>query len=259
VGDPAPGLGWLRGQLHGWVHHLREHVERSRPVRVENLSRRGACLGDVAELQLPRVHGTSDLAVCLVGVNDVLSRDFCSEAFAARYREVVGRLREVAPVLVVGTIHDFIRPLPIAPRRKLLIRDRIASVNEVVRSVAAEPRTLLVDMEAHQEEITRPVLSIDRLHPNRAGHRELAHRIATLLEAGGVLEPGGPAAAVIDGSRLARLAGHGQHLAWLALHSVRPLAVEAVRRLARRPGDSSRRSGPGPPLDWRDPSRGPTG
>jgi lysophospholipase L1-like esterase len=263
VGDPAPGLGWLRGQLHGWVHHLREHVERSRPVQIENLARRGARLRDVAELQLPWVHGTYDAAVCLVGVNDVLSRDFRGEAFASGYREVMGRLREVAPVVVVGTLHDFIGPLPIAPARKRLIRDRISMVNEVVHSVAAEPEALLLDMEAHQEEITRPVLTIDRLHPNRTGHRRLAHRMVALLEVGGVLESGGPAAAPIDGSRLARLANHAQHLAWLTLHSVRPFAVEAVRRLARRPGDSPRRSQPGPPGgsrdDVRDASRGPTG
>lgn len=234
VGDPAPSLGWLSGRLHGWVYHLEQHIGRSRAVETLNLARRGATLRDVADLQLPRIGDAYHAAICLVGVNDALSPGFAGRGFAGRYRVVIGRLREVAPVVVVGTIHDITRPLPIPAGRKDVIRRRIAAVNAVVREVAEDPGTLLADFESHQDEITRPLLSIDRLHPNRDGHRQLAHRMVALMEANGVLEPGAPPAPRGSGSRVARLTGNARHIAWITLHSAGPLAVEAARRAARR-------------------------
>lgn len=256
VGDPAPG-SWGR-RLHGWVHHL-VGLGADRGVLVEPLllARRGAHVGHVAALQLPAVpdRGT-DVAVLLVGFNDVLHRDLDTGRFVRLYDQVSAQLAQRAQLLVVGTLHDLTRTLPLPPGLARAVRGNIAVVNEAVRAVAVRHDAAVLDLAALQHRVGAATISIDLLHPSRSGHQQIAAVMAEQLADRGLLPASGrpvltdsaagattsgtgaagwPGAAGAD--RSARLVAEGRHLLWLVRDGGPWFARELYgrRRPDRRP------------------------
>lgn len=233
VGDPAPGS---RGRLlHGWVHHLRELAAGvGVDLQPVVLARRGAHVGHVVFHQLAEVpEGHYDVAVLLVGFNDVVHRELDVARFARGHEVAAAELAVRAPVFVLGTLHDLTRTLPLPSGLRAVVRRNIADVNTAVRATAARSGALLLDLEALQGRVGRSTISVDLLHPTRSGHQQIAAEVARLLAGAGVLPPAGP----VEPGRepvSARVAAEGRHLLWLLRDGGPWLVGDLWRRTAAR-------------------------
>lgn len=248
VGDPD------RAGLRGWVHYLTG--ERTGLELEANLARSGATVAAVRRHQLDRAVALApDVVTCVVGVNDVITRRFDAAAFARDYDVVVGALARAAGTGVLTmTLHDVAAFLPLPRGRREELRRRIARANEVVEEVSARHGTWVLDARAVAGARWSGMLSVDRLHPNRRGHRYIAAIALDLLRARGVcpVEPGAevalaeaasaagaleagatPTVAVPEADPpMRRIAAEARHLWWLGRHLATPL-LRAGKRPSR--------------------------
>jgi lysophospholipase L1-like esterase len=223
VGDPG------RDGLQGWVHHLADEAGLQ---LVANLARAGARVADVRRHQLERaVAAAPDVVTCAIGVNDVLRPGFDATAFAADYDHVLGTLAGAATRGVLTmTLHDVAASLPLPAGVRARLRERTGEANAVIEEVASRHGAWVLDAQTAPALRAAGMLSIDRLHPNRRGHRFIASAAMDVLRENGAL-PAGPRAATPAADPLSvRLAAAGRHLLWVARH------IAAMRpRAPRRP------------------------
>lgn len=185
VGDPAGGIPGLRGQLRGWVARLADAcAQAGRPLDVTNVAVRGADVARVRSTQLGRgLSNRPDASVCFIGVNDMFRPGFDPAVFADDYGVVVSGLAGATPgPVVVMTLHDVVRGLPLPGRTRQRVRHRVAAANAVIRDVATRTGAVLIDAGRFSDELSAGgLLSIDRLHPNAAGHQRIAAEVLDVL------------------------------------------------------------------------------
>jgi hypothetical protein len=130
------------------------------------------------------------------------------------------------------TLHDVAAGLPL-PRDKLVaLRRRIEQANMVIERVSERYGTWVIDARAATPMKKAGMLSIDRLHPNRRGHRYMAAFALDVLREHGVA-PDGPRAVMPPADPMARrIAAEARHLLWLGRHIALPV-VKAKLRPAR--------------------------
>lgn len=181
VGDSmAAGLGAQRPKATLGARLAKELGDAlRRPVRLVSVAEVGAETWMVAERQLARLTPADrpDLAVVIVGVNDVTHRIPVADSAAALAR-VVGELRDRGAAVVVGTCPDLaaVRPVP-QPLRTI---GSLAS-----RQLAAAQARVAHDAGAHVVKLGSVVsplfkrdpermFSVDRFHPSELGYRQAA-------------------------------------------------------------------------------------
>jgi lysophospholipase L1-like esterase len=209
VGDPQ------RGGLQGWVHHL---TAQPGLELVANLARTGSTVSDVLRFQLaPAVALEPDLVTCVIGVNDVLRRNFDADAFARRYEHVMRALSTAASRGVLTmTLHDVAEGLPLRRAAAERLRRRIAEANAVIERVCADHEVWVLDMRTAPAPRSLGMLSLDRLHPNRRGHRFIADSALDVLREYGVVPTGPRAVPAVPDPLAMRLAAGLRHLLWVA-------------------------------------------
>lgn len=226
VGDPS------RHGLRGWIHYL--SAESDELTLAANLARSGATVAQVRNRQLVRALALNpDLATCAIGVNDVLAGGFDAGRFEEDYDHVVAALAGTATVGVLTmTLHDFTAGLPL-PRAKCAgLRLRIEAANAVIERMSARHGAWVIDARKAEALDKSGMLSMDRLHPNRRGHRYIAAFAQDVLRVQGVLPPAAVGAALPDAdSVLSRVVAEARHAAWLGRHICRTAA-----RSWQRPG-----------------------
>lgn len=231
VGDPD------KGRLLGWIYHLTSDPEIATGLNlVANLALTGAKVADVRRDQLARgLAMESDLFICVIGVNDVISGSFRRTEFEADYDHVIGQLSHAAHRGVLTmTLHDIGAGIPFTERKLAGLRDRIDQANEVIEQVSERYGAWLLEARDALPLRGSGMLSIDRLHPNRRGHRYIASMAAGELYARGVV-PQPPRVAIPPALPiLARGVGATRHGFWLGQHLTEPLVrrlgLTAVRR-----------------------------
>ncbi|QHZ00181.1 GDSL-like Lipase/Acylhydrolase [Streptomyces sp. S4.7] len=252
VGDPYRG-----GTLRGWIHYLTtEPVRRPddiaepapEPALVANLARSGATVATLRGDQLERaVALTPAYITCVIGVNDVIAGRFDIARFEEDYAHVLAELSAAATVGVLTmTLHDVAAALPVPRAKRAELRRRTAEANEVIERVSRRHGAWMIDARAAARADRAGIVCVDRLHPNRRGHRYLAALAGDVLRARGGAVPG-PGTALPDADPLReRIASGARHTLWVVRHFVRPL----VRTLftARRAG---RVRASAPPADRR--------
>ena len=119
LGDSlTEGVGDPHGRrLRGWIHHL---TQPPAPWRLSaNLARTGARTADVRRDRLAAAVALAPaVATRVVGVDDVLDRQFDVERSAVEYEVLAGGLRGAAHIGVLAmTLHDLSAgaPSPAAP------------------------------------------------------------------------------------------------------------------------------------------------
>lgn len=167
------------------------------PVRLTNEAVIGAESGDLERQlanALDRLDRTPELAIILVGANDVTHR--IDRSTAVRHLEgVVRRLRGTGAEVVVGTCPDLgtVQPIP-HPLKALLRRwSRDLAAAQTVAVVEAGGRTVsLGDLLGPEFETSPAVLfSKDQFHPSPAGYaRVAAVLLPTVCAALGIWTPG---------------------------------------------------------------------
>ncbi|MFE5668758.1 SGNH/GDSL hydrolase family protein [Streptomyces niveus] len=221
VGDPYRG-----GALRGWIHYLTaEPVGRPGLELVANLARSGATVAALRRDQLDRAVALAPAYItCVIGVNDVIPGRFDVARFEDDYAHVVAALSGAAGVGVLTmTLHDVGAALPLPRARRARLRRRIAEANEVIERVSRRNGAWLIDARVAVRPDGAGIVCVDRLHPNRRGHRYLAALAGDLLRAGGAAP--GAATALPDADPLRdRITSGARHALWVGGHLVRPLA-----------------------------------
>lgn len=234
IGDPAPGWAGMRGDLQGWVYHLSELLAGTGvPNTVTNFAWRGAVVADVEAHQLSRaVALRPDVALCFIGVNNAIRPGFDAGSFASSYEHVIRDLTAASTTVVTTTVRDVARTLPLPPVARRRVRANEQAANRVIRSTVAATGALLLDAEAADDPVRRGMVSADRLHPNRLGHRFIAQRVATLLRDAGAVPSLAPLPPLETrpAPLAARVVEDGRHLAWLGVHGLAPLLRRKTMR-----------------------------
>jgi hypothetical protein len=179
VGDSAAGGGW-----RGWAAILAEGLATRHHVMYANLAVMGATAKSVREGQIPEaVRMRPHLASLIVGINDTMR----STWDAGRVRDDVfacmAALTGSGAVVMSVRFHDHgaVFGLPRILRRPLW--RRIEVVNEAYDDAHRVFGGLRIDLATESVVYQRQFWSVDRLHPGELGHRHLAHRFATGLQA----------------------------------------------------------------------------
>jgi lysophospholipase L1-like esterase len=237
VGDPG------RDGLRGWIHYMA--AESAGLTLVANLARSGATVSGLRRHQLDRAVALApDVVTCTIGVNDVIAPRFDVESFERDYDHVIGTLTEAAGMGVLTmTLHDIAAGLPLPRGKRAELRRRVAQANDVIERVSERYDTWVIDARVATPMGTAGMLSVDRLHPNRRGHRYIAAFALDVLRAHGVA-PAGPRAVIPEADSLVqRIVAEARHVLWIGRYIVVPV-IEAWFGPARRPQQPRRRVRP---------------
>lgn len=148
-----------------------------RPVRLVNVAVVGAKSRDLPE-QLNRVEPERpDVALIMIGANDVTNRIRPSES-VRHLAEAVSRLRAIGCEVVVGTCPDLGTVKPIVQPLRLLARrwSRQLAAAQTIVTVEAGGRTVSLGDILGPEFAARPseMFSSDRFHPSAEGYAAAA-------------------------------------------------------------------------------------
>jgi lysophospholipase L1-like esterase len=192
-----------------------------RPVRLVRLAVSGAVSADLREQVDKALMEQPDVAVIMIGANDVTTRTRPSVA-VRQLSDAVSRLVETGCEVVVGTCPDLGTIRPIGVPLRLLARrwSRQMAAAQTIAVVAAGGRTVsLGDVLGPTFASDRSMFSVDEFHPSAAGYAAAAAvLLRSVADAIGVW----PAAA-------------DRGLLGLRRDTVRPVA-QAAARAASRPG-----------------------
>lgn len=173
----AIGTGYV-----GYVNALLDATYPERHIRVVNMGTSGHTVKDLdARWQKDVVAQNPDWLSIMIGINDVWRQFDCPlqteiHVTLEVYRETLHRLvRETKP-LVKGLV--LMTPYYMEPNRMDPMRARMDEYGAVVRQIAEQEKTLLVDTQAVFDDFFKSYhpnhVAWDRVHPNHVGHMLLA-------------------------------------------------------------------------------------
>ena len=168
---------------------IAERVARAidRPVEVRGFGVSGARTATVLRDQLPRVNGSFDAIVLVVGSNDATHATFWP-AFRSDVEAMLGRAAQAAPVVVLaGTPRFHANEIIPEPLRTMVDRYSGLLRGEQVAAVEAVPGTWFVDLatEASPRFLGVPeATSPDGFHPSPIGYGFWADALAPAVVAG---------------------------------------------------------------------------
>lgn len=179
VGDSsAAGLGvHVPGETPGALLAAGLAAAAQRPVRLVNVARSGAQSSDLDRQVSLALAARPDLAVLMVGANDVTHRVRPSTSVRLLV-EAVRRLRAAGVEVVVGTCPDLGTIEPIAQPLRTVARawSRQLAAAQTIAVVEAGGRTVSLGDILGPEFAAAPrhMFGPDRFHPSAAGYRAAA-------------------------------------------------------------------------------------
>jgi lysophospholipase L1-like esterase len=181
LGDSfTEGLDDLRddGTPRGWADRVAERLARDVPnFRYANLAVRGKLLDQVVADQVPVAEQLRpDLITFSAGGNDIIRPRCDPDSVAERCDAALGRLVATGADVVVFAGFDT-RKVPVLST----IRGRIATFNELLRTVADARGCRIVDLWAMAPLSDPRSWGRDRLHLTPDGHRRVALRTLEVL------------------------------------------------------------------------------
>ena len=193
LGDSATfGLGdrCADGSPRGWIRLLADAIAETHHVSLCNLAVSGAIIPHVRGSQLiPGVQHRPHIASLVVGMNDLLRSDWDRERARDDLNACGAVLASSGAVLLTPRFHDHGAILGLPRWLQRPLRRRIDELNQIYDEVDERFGTLRLDLAetplAHQ----RAFWALDRMHPSELGHRYLAHQVAELLNAEGLIFP----------------------------------------------------------------------
>lgn len=175
VGDPDPARPH---GVRGWADRVAEAIGAQRPgFGYANLAVRGRKLSAVLAEQVgPAVALRPELVTLYAGGKDLLRPSVDIDRILEPYADAVARLRGAGAHVLVFTGFD-LGWAPVFGR----LRGRVATYNELVREIADDTGSTLVDYWRMREYRDPRMWDVDRLHMSSAGHRHMAARVLDLL------------------------------------------------------------------------------
>jgi len=189
LGDSATyGLGdRVGGEFRGWARLLADAIGETHHVSFCNLAKPGATVHDVRRDQLAdALDHQPVIASLVVGLNDVMRSTWDPERIRGELLECAAALASSGALLLTVRFHDHAAVLGLPRLLARPMARRIAVLNEIYDEVHERYGVIRVDLSVDQMTGHREFWSADRLHPSELGHRHLARRAATLLNAEGL-------------------------------------------------------------------------
>ncbi|MFD0688018.1 SGNH/GDSL hydrolase family protein [Actinomadura fibrosa] len=173
TGDPTPGY---RDQ--GWSDRVADVLRRVRPeLEYLNVSEIGATTAQTLQNQASRmVDFAPDLLHLPCGANDIVRRrpDFGEiERTLRRMYDVAAETGALLTTFTLGRAYV----VPVFPDWT----ERIVTLNEIVRGLAAEYDALVVDMWDHPINDRDDLVSADRIHFSTSGQAVMAAEVVKKL------------------------------------------------------------------------------
>lgn len=235
------------GHWIGWADRFAAHLatHQAEPLEYANLAVSGYRMNDIARTQLQvALDADPDLMTIVGGVNDVIGLrpdfDRIESDLAWMFSSATARGIEV----LTFTNPDLARANPVAA----VVRERLLTLNGIIRRLAREYGVLFIDFE-HIPMASDPRLwGEDRLHVNTIGHIRIAAALAWLIGVPGFdrswattldAQPGEMPEDATDSPN----AGARSHLNW-ALKHFGPWVVSGIRGNSYRTGTECKRPVP---------------
>ncbi|NBY51352.1 MAG: SGNH/GDSL hydrolase family protein [Actinobacteria bacterium] len=157
----------------GWTYRLAEAIEA--PLTYLNLARPGAKSTELVEFQLPlAAQFKPDVAVVVVGGNDMLRNNFCPHRLKTNMVEILSRLHELGAQVITLQLHDPSKILKLPKPLESALMKRVDSVNRVYEELSES--FPLISLKAREIDGVneRKNWHVDMLHPGPQGHQLLA-------------------------------------------------------------------------------------
>ncbi|MGO4257650.1 SGNH/GDSL hydrolase family protein [Marmoricola sp. RAF53] len=197
--------------VRGWADRFaRLLAETTSPdLTYANLAVRGCRARHVREVQLPAALALEpDLAVVVVGMNDVLRHDFDLDATVEHVEATIAALTGTGCRVLTMTFPDVAMMLPVMR----WLRPREAELNARLVALAARYDVDVLDLFSLELAADPAMWSHDRIHGSVLGHTRIAAAMAELLDL-----PGSDHSwADVDGVRASRLTVVRRDAWWLA-------------------------------------------
>ncbi|MEV6975063.1 SGNH/GDSL hydrolase family protein [Kitasatospora sp. NPDC093806] len=185
LGDStAAGLGVLRArETPGALLAAGLASVAERPVRLVNVAFSGGRSGDLAGQLEPALRQRPDIAVIMVGANDV-TRHSPAQLAVRQLGETVAALRANGCEVVVGTCPDLGTIKPVRPPLRWVARrlSRQLAAAQTIAVVEAGGRTVSLGSLLGPEFAARPeMFAADRYHPSAQGYATAAMAVLPSL------------------------------------------------------------------------------
>lgn len=188
---------------------------------VHRLAVSGSTSAEVRRTQLPAALALRPrLATVVVGLNDVLRTSCHVEELTDTIGATISALTDAGAHVLTATMHDPTAQLRLPAALVGRVQARVAVLNEVLRSVAADSASVTsMHFDAVPELRLRAAWAPDRVHLSLYGHEVVAATAAQALGLPGRPLPTAPAAA-----------SDADHLRWLLTSGTYWLVTGGARR-----------------------------
>jgi lysophospholipase L1-like esterase len=157
----------------GWTYRIAQAIET--PLSYLNLARPGAKSTEILEEQLPiAVQLKPDIAVVVVGGNDMLRNNYSPQRLRENLTEVFARFTAIGTEVITLQLHDPSKILRLPKPLEGALLKRVESVNRVYEELAK--KYPIIEIKAREIEGVEDKKNwhVDRLHPGPRGHLLLA-------------------------------------------------------------------------------------
>jgi lysophospholipase L1-like esterase len=169
----------------GWTYRIAEAIQS--PLIYMNLARPGAKSTEIAEHQLPiATQLKPDIAVVVVGGNDMLRNNFCPIRLKNNLKEVFGRLTSQGTSIITLHLHDPSKILRLPSSLEKALMKRVSSVNRVYEELSQTYQLISIKAEEIDGVHEKRNWHVDMLHPGPRGHLLLAQAAIKELSRAGV-------------------------------------------------------------------------
>jgi lysophospholipase L1-like esterase len=169
-----------QGGYRGWADRLAQHIAdaQDEPLDYANLAIRGMRMKEIRVGQLDDALAMEpDLLTVFGGVNNLIKGPCDFDSIRADYVIVFGQARRQGATVLTFTIPD---PTVINPLGRYW-RDRVAKLNDIIRTEADRYGVLVMDFEPYPVATDRRLWFEDHLHGNELGHQTVAAALAWRL------------------------------------------------------------------------------
>ncbi len=176
TGDPSPGYA-----ATGWADRVAATLSAVNPaLSYLNTGRVGATSGQVRERQVPQIlEFAPDLVHVSCGGNDLFEAGGDPGALRENLSAIFAALTEAGATVSTFTVADVWAVDRMAPMRAM--RPRMATMNEVIRSVADEYDAVLTEFWEHPVRTRASLMSADLIHFTTSGHAVVATEVVRAL------------------------------------------------------------------------------
>ncbi|WP_413760388.1 SGNH/GDSL hydrolase family protein [Streptomyces sp. MMBL 11-3] len=179
IRQPAPGYADL-----SWADRVAAALRAVNPdLEFRNFAERDLPAARIRATQLePALAFRPDIALVVVGGNDLLGRTFDTPAVETEQARIISALRTRGCTVVTMGLFDNTWTPYVDDKYKVVMKQRLQEFSDLTRRVTERMGGLYVDLPAHPAG-REPIFATDGLHLNARGHAIVATEVVRKLGA----------------------------------------------------------------------------